>query len=265
MRLAAAACIRQFEVNARAARVSSDPELVHQMRVALRRLHCALHFFDDTAARQMRKTLGPALRELAHALGEQRDWDVFLADTLPALGLNASVRVCALRLRRAARVRARTAAASPVSVHLKQWQAGWTAATGSGGDTPRLDHYARKRLSALHRRVARGAKKFDHLDKGARHRLRIHLKRLRYAAEMTEGLFDAAKVKPFVKAVEDVQDLLGELVDIQVARKLLGQLEVANTALALARQHLKRRKSDVLAAVPARFAGMRAVTGFWKT
>lgn len=264
MRLVVASCIRQFEFNARAARVSSDPELVHQMRVALRRLRCALRFFDDTAARQLRKALDPGLRELARALGEQRDWDVFLTGMLPALGLSAPVRARALRLRRAARAHARAAAASPVCADLKRWQADWPVTSGSDLHTPRLDEYARQRLSALQRRVAQGAKKFDRMGKGAHHRLRINLKSLRYAVDMTAGLFDAAQVKPFVKVVAHVQDWLGELVDLQVARRLLGKLDVPDTAGTLAKQRLKRREADVLAAAAARLAGMRAAAAFWK-
>jgi hypothetical protein len=64
--------------------------------------------------------------------------------------------------------------------------------------------------------------------------------------------------------VEGAQNLLGELVDIQVARRLLGKLDVPGVAHTLAKQRLKRREADLLAMVPARLADMRAVAGIWK-
>src|SRR6185295_1361877 len=53
-----------------------EPEGVHQMRVALRRLRSALSFFDGSFRLAMREIEGE-LREIAATLGKARDFDVF--------------------------------------------------------------------------------------------------------------------------------------------------------------------------------------------
>ncbi len=62
-----------------------DPEFVHQMRVALRRLRTLMRFFPRFAGDQWQETFGVDLRWLASLLGTVRDWDVFSTESLPAL------------------------------------------------------------------------------------------------------------------------------------------------------------------------------------
>ncbi|QTC89591.1 CHAD domain-containing protein [Brevundimonas pondensis] len=59
---------------------------------------------------------------------------------------------------------------------------------------------------------------FD-LDAEARHHLRIRTKRLRYAAEFFTDLFPARRRRArYLKALERLQDTLGALNDLAVAR-----------------------------------------------
>jgi CHAD domain-containing protein len=55
------------------------------------------------------------------------------------------------------------------------------------------------------------------------HRLRIQAKKLRYALEFVAALHtgEQARQKKFAKAVEDLQETLGQLNDLTVARKLV--------------------------------------------
>ena len=55
LRRVAVSCLQQLEANAPGALTSADPEYVHQMRVALRRLRSAMRLFDDTFAQCARK------------------------------------------------------------------------------------------------------------------------------------------------------------------------------------------------------------------
>ena len=61
---------------------------------------------------------------------------------------------------------------------------------------------------------------FASLDSEARHRLRILGKKLRYATEFFESLFPAERTQPFLKALKALQDDLGAMNDIEVARTL---------------------------------------------
>jgi hypothetical protein len=62
-----------------------DPEFVHQMRVALRRLRTLARLFPRFADERWKDAFGADLRWLAALLGTVRDWDVFSTETLPAL------------------------------------------------------------------------------------------------------------------------------------------------------------------------------------
>lgn len=284
LRRVAAYCLLQLEANAPGALTSTDPEFVHQMRVALRRLRSAMRLFDDTSARRARKRLGPQLRELGRVLGEQRDWDVFIGSMLPSLGLPAAVRARALRRRSAARIQVRVLLAAPAHAKLLRALVAWLerpvaeanakAAKASGKKSgskilpqavmPVLADYARPRLARLRRRVKRGAKRFPDLNQEAWHRVRIDVKRLRYAVDAFGALFEPMAVRRYTAALEAAQDLLGSLTDINTARAMLGTLGLGDAALAGAQRVLQEREAGLLAQAPACFAGMQAVEGFWK-
>lgn len=81
----ATACLHQLDANEQGVLDSDDPEHVHQARVALRRLRSAFGVFREVAPREATAPLLDRLRELGNALGEARDWDVFLTETLPPI------------------------------------------------------------------------------------------------------------------------------------------------------------------------------------
>lgn len=77
---------------------------------------------------------------------------------------------------------------------------------------------ARKRLRKWHRRVAAEAKNFDSLDDTALHGLRKRIKRQRYAAEFFAPLVRKGRCKDYLKPLAEVQECMGELNDLLVAR-----------------------------------------------
>lgn len=72
-----------------------------------------------------------------------------------------------------------------------------------------LEDFASRRLRKGARRVAAGARSFATLDAAARHRLRILVKRQRYAVEFLGSLFKARPARRHVRALSRVQDALG--------------------------------------------------------
>jgi triphosphatase len=62
------------------------------------------------------------------------------------------------------------------------------------------------------------------MDAEQRHRLRIQIKKLRYAVEFLESLFSDNAVKPYLAALRQLQDSLGAMNDLAVARTLTGEL-----------------------------------------
>ena len=75
-----------------------------------------------------------------------------------------------------------------------------------------------KKLKKWHRRLLRDGLQFDKLEIEPRHELRKRGKKLRYALQFTESLLPTARLKAYRKQLAAVQDILGEMNDLAVAR-----------------------------------------------
>src|SRR5512134_61521 len=76
-------CLTQLQANEDGMLEGRDPEYLHQMRVALRRLRSALGMFRAVLSREALEPPAQELKWLAAGLGPARDWDVFMGETLP--------------------------------------------------------------------------------------------------------------------------------------------------------------------------------------
>lgn len=240
MRESLQACIRQWLANQASAFDGRDPEGVHQMRVALRRLRSAINFFKDFIPDPPLKEFKDQSKWAASSLGPARDWDVFLLETLPPVmalwpehrGLRA-LYDGARRMRDEGYAEARVAMSSPAytvfALRLVGWteRRGWRA--GLSGDEmtamnrPMTDH-AGDLLDRLYHRAFDAGDDFESLDAEAKHEVRIALKKLRYAGEFFRSLYPRKDVKKFRDALTDMLDLLGKLNDLTVARGLCATL-----------------------------------------
>jgi len=79
---------------------------------------------------------------------------------------------------------------------------------------------AAKRLRRWHERVIAPAEQFGRLGEAQRHALRKRAKRLRYAVEFCAALFEPKRVRRYLKQLSALQDVLGELNDLAVARSV---------------------------------------------
>jgi CHAD domain-containing protein len=72
--------------------------------------------------------------------------------------------------------------------------------------------------------------------------LRIACKKLRYSTELFASLYAANRTKDYLAALAKLQDILGKMNDIAVARRLLDELDAAreHEAIALVREQLER-------------------------
>ena len=75
-----------------------------------------------------------------------------------------------------------------------------------------------KKLKKWHRLLLQDGLQFDQLDIELRHELRKRGKKLRYALQFTESLLPTARLKAYRKQLATVQDVLGEMNDLAVAR-----------------------------------------------
>ncbi|PXX30290.1 MULTISPECIES: CHAD domain-containing protein [Burkholderia] len=211
-----------------------DPEFVHQMRVALRRLRTLMRFFPSFADRQWKDAFGADLHWLAALLGTVRDWDVFSTETLPALiaadggGADWDGTLDAARAQSmAARVELRQALHSARYARLTlgwlEWLSTLALPPAEGDDAPSLRRHATKRVRRLFGHLY-ASPSLTSLDTAARHRLRIDAKRLRYALEFFASLASRRTRNETVKTLARVQTVLGESNDTMVALQHLEQL-----------------------------------------
>ncbi|MDR0241354.1 MAG: CHAD domain-containing protein [Burkholderia sp.] len=211
-----------------------DPEFVHQMRVALRRLRTLMRFFPLFADRQWRDTLGVDLRWLAALLGTVRDWDVFSTESLPALiaadggdgdwdGTLDAARAQSMAARVELRQALHSARYARLTLGWLEWLASLALPAAEGGDAPSLRRHATKRVRRLFGHLY-ASPSLTSLDTAARHQVRIDAKRLRYALEFFASLASRRTRSETVKTLTRVQSVLGEANDTIVALHHLEQL-----------------------------------------
>ena len=229
-------CLEQVSGNQDGVAAGADVESVHQMRVGLRRLRSALGMFKSLLV--LPDALKGELEWLGGALGEARDWDVLVGNTLAQLDGEAAADAAALaeaahaqaRLKHELAAQAVTSARyTACMLGLQRWlQARAWRDSCSARQLRRLDAhvspFARATLRKDQRRLLKRGKRLLHATPQQRHRVRIAAKKTRYATEFFASLLDARAVKPYVGRLSALQDELGWLNDVQVADRLLQQL-----------------------------------------
>lgn len=221
-----------------------DPEGVHQLRVALRRLRSALSLFRPVLAETDRERLNDEMRWLLGELGPARDRDVLATELLAAIEPIedlAAERAASAELlaegRPALYARVRTALESRRAAELWLDLAAWfelerfreNAPEPARFDEP-LRPFAAERLDKRWRQFKKLGRRFEQLDAERRHRLRIALKKLRYGVDFFGSLWPETAVKELAGACADLQDRLGHLNDFAVATQLARDvLAVAGT------------------------------------
>ncbi|MDN7427719.1 CHAD domain-containing protein [Burkholderia sp. AU16741] len=211
-----------------------DPEFVHQMRVALRRLRTLMRFFPRFTDRQWKDTLGVDLRWLAALLGTVRDWDVFATESLPALiaadgggsewdGTLGAARAQSMAARVELRQALHSARYARLTLGWLEWLSALALPAADGDDAPPLRRHATKRVRRLFGHLY-GSPSLTSLDTAARHQVRIDAKRLRYALEFFASLASRRTRTETVKTLARVQSVLGEANDAMVALHHLEQL-----------------------------------------
>ena len=214
-------------------RLDTDPEGVHQARVATRRLRSDLRTFrsllDDEFASSLRSELG----WLAGILGDVRDGDVLLerlrrrAAELPEADRDAAAPVLTTRSRPTGTRHMRRSS--------RRWRAGATSACSTGSSPPRTiprsatTRACRRRTSSPASYGGRGTSSPSVSRSSTRARptrsstqIRIRTKRARYAAEAAAPIV-GKPARAFAHAAADLQDVLGDLNDAVVAARWLDE------------------------------------------
>ncbi|HET9733874.1 MAG TPA: CHAD domain-containing protein [Burkholderiales bacterium] len=237
--------LEQIRANIPGSLAGRDPEYLHQLRVGTRRLRAALRVFRGTMQRREERALLRTLRKIARASGPARDWDVNVAR------LPVALRAEAARRRRAAHAQLRRVIGAAQL---------WMLPRGLAGTRPRLDAFARAVLESLDRKSTRQGKDIDWNHAGQRHALRVRLRRLRYACEFLGGAFPGQDNEPLVRSLKRLQDLLGELNDMEVARRLVRELRGGKRT----RRAPGPRERKLVSLLPAAWRRFTCAPRFWR-
>ena len=209
-------------------RLGTDPEDLHQFRVATRRLRAVLRAAAPLLVPEWADRLRAELRWLGGALGPLRDLDVLLAYLRrESETLEPKERVALVRLfgwfddeRENARAEVLKALESPRYLELLD-------SLEAAAETPHLVDSTIS-LETIwrdeHRRLRRAMRSLgDEPGDDELHETRIRAKRARYAAELAEPLVGAPATR-YVAAAKRVQDALGEHQDAAVAGEQVRRL-----------------------------------------
>jgi inorganic triphosphatase YgiF len=250
-------CIRQFRLNELHIVEQSDAEALHQARIAMRRLRGALTLFRPAIRRSTIKPWRDELRWLTRSLANARDIDVFIQ------GHHHSGRGDRRKLNSARRAAYREASAAIDSDRLRgllldlvEWMSigDWRK---SEAKRP-IEKFAASRLDALWKDVKHDAANIPGHDDEQLHRLRIGIKKLRYAVEFLDSLY-GRKAKKFSAGLAEIQDCLGEMRDAAVARQLIDRLSLKTVVPPGSTD----ADGERLAAVERQFQAIRKIGGFW--
>lgn len=233
--------LAQFIGNWAVLRTSDQPEAIHQMRVALRRLRAALAIFKRALPCPEFDVLRSEARRIATALGPARECDVFHSSATqgplahPDRPANCEMLLASVAERRFmayrdARALIDDTATTQFVLKIRSFLARRTWRNVLvGPDLALLTFppvaFACETLDRLRVRALKRGKNLSDLSDEARHELRIALKKLRYAAEFFATLFGGRRaIRRYVATVSDLQDVLGAHNDVVSARQFLDAL-----------------------------------------
>jgi CHAD domain-containing protein len=256
--------------NTEALRDAHAPEYVHQARVALRRVRSAVRLLDRRHE-DFPEALALELRWVARLLGAARDWDVLLGETLPKLLAAAPRQLgdevkATLRRARDERDAARADVLAAISTarfaRLALWLQAWTMTSPPKGRT--LQRRAPRALGKAHKRLFDDAQFFAALSAERRHGVRILAKRLRYALDVLSVALPRESTERYIAALAELQDVLGELNDLAVARQSIEDLAASRPAQDLVRTVLREREAGHLLDAGKRLAQLQALPSPWE-
>jgi len=227
--------LTQAQANQLGVIADRDPEYLHQMRVAVRRLRALCGAYAKTLPQSALQSFVAELKWLARALGPARDADVFITEIWPPLRveLNANPLLPQLDARWAAQRHVATTKARRVLMSRRyqrlmpefwrQFAAEVWLTEASQEQLAVLDgpasDFARRVLEHRDRKVRRHGQSITKLDDERLHALRIRIKKLRYAADSFGSLFGGAAADGMLDNLSRLQDILGSINDIRVAEQ----------------------------------------------
>lgn len=267
--------LAHLRANEACVRTRRDREGIHQLRVSVRRLRSALALFRDMIPGNERRNIARRLKWIAEQCAEAREWDVFqdelltplrkaLPDDLALKDFAAEVeKICRAADTRAADMLAGLQYAKNILKVEAWWNGGGWRAVATAFAAEKASDFSRARIRKFHQRLCKLGKQASELDEMGLHDLRIRTKKLRYAVGFFGSLFPNKSVRVYRTALDEIQDCLGALNDIVVARQLL--IAVENRAPELDLATLERAADVITGWSAVKWeTGIEQLPGSWR-
>jgi triphosphatase len=237
------ACLRQLVAN-EAATKKRHAEALHQMRIALRRLRAAISLFSAVVTDSRVEAIKAELKWLGRELAPARDLDSFLIEALRPLrkqqadepGLISISRMFArerLKSYRRAQEAVESARFRALVLDTAEWiEAGpWFTSDDplmvARRATP-IETLAGEQLLRRRKKIRRRGTAIGELSPAQLHKLRIQIKKTRYATEFFAGLYRGKKAtkrcEKFRASLKQLQNCLGGFNDIMTRKALCADI-----------------------------------------
>lgn len=220
--------------NQPAALRGDEQEGIHQVRVAVRRMRSLLVLFERLLEPHAAEQFEDELRRLGQVLGEARDWDVFLSESLKEAaaengdaGWTSPLRQLARQRQHAAHQAAKKAILEPRFTRFVLAFRAWSLSREGTLRSAFLDRptkaVAGRLLSRLADKVEDRLADADCDDLESLHSLRKSAKKLRYGIEYLQAQY-GGNSKRYYKRCNALQKRLGRINDLASATRLAGEL-----------------------------------------
>jgi len=221
-----------------------NAEALHQMRIALRRLRAAISLFSSVVADSRIEAIKAELKWLGRELAQARDLDSFLIEALRPLrkqqanepGLISVSRMFArerLKSYRRAQEAVESARFRALVLDATEWI---EAGSWSTSDDPLMvanrampiETLSTEQLSRRRKKIRRRGAAIGDLSPAQLHKLRIEIKKTRYATEFFAGLYRGKKAtkrcEKIRTSLKQLQNCLGGFNDIMTRKALCAEI-----------------------------------------
>ncbi len=212
--------------------VSNDPEVGHELRVAIRRLRALLWAYQALLPEGLAKHWRQQLGDMANRIGAPRNWDVIIEELLraavPSSHPSALKFLEALEsIRHRTREESRMAISSPTHGQLiSAFRAAIDQVAGVQLEESKfVEELARARVNAASRRLDKLMTRAGHGNLAVLHQTRIQIKRLRYLLEFFSPVLKKGDRKRIARLAQ-LQGALGALNDVVVGSTYISALPV---------------------------------------
>jgi CHAD domain-containing protein len=210
-----------------------DTEFLHDFRVSLRRVRSLLSLFRGVYPDAKNETWRSQLAAIMKQTNRLRDLDVYLMDRESYYKLVPESMYAGLNCMFDIFRQERNAALDSVCAGLNEaeykkniaalkadFRSSTTISGGKSAQEP-TKHFANRLILKRYKKIAAIAESINHETPDETvHALRIQCKKLRYLMEFFAVLYPA-KIKPLIKSLKGLQDVLGRFNDYSVQRESL--------------------------------------------